>query len=103
MRKRNNECSFVSFRDVERCVRVFRWFYDYSEMFLLKLDFFFCEFNVSRNDFERDFVFWFLVLVIGVCYYVFLEEKELYRRVIFRFFSELYNDSKVILDEITRI
>ncbi|KAK1330749.1 hypothetical protein QTO34_008687 [Cnephaeus nilssonii] len=37
MRRRENECSFVSLRDVERCVQVFRWFYDHSEMLLSKL------------------------------------------------------------------
>nr|XP_044602039.1 E3 ubiquitin-protein ligase RNF213 isoform X2 [Equus asinus] len=102
MRKRNNECSFVSLRDVERCVRVFRWFYDHSEMLLSKLDSLLCESNVSRNDFERDPVLWSLVLAIGVCYHASLEEKELYRRAISRSFPEPYNDSKVILDEITR-
>ncbi|XP_058417797.1 E3 ubiquitin-protein ligase RNF213 isoform X3 [Diceros bicornis minor] len=102
MRRRDNECSFVSLRDVERCVRVFRWFYDHSEMLLSKLDSFLCKSNVDKNDLERDPVLWSLVLAIGVCYHASLEEKELYRRDICRFFPEPYNDSKVILDEITQ-
>ncbi|KAF4008099.1 hypothetical protein G4228_019714 [Cervus hanglu yarkandensis] len=102
MRKRQNECSFVSLRDVERCVKVFKWFYDHSEMLLSKLDSFLSEPGVIQNDFERDPVLWSLVLAVGVCYHASLEEKESYRRAICRFFPAPYNDSRVILDEITQ-
>nr|CAI9700547.1 unnamed protein product [Rangifer tarandus platyrhynchus] len=102
MRKRQNECSFVSLRDVERCVKVFKWFYDHSEMLLSKLDSFLSETGVIQNDFERDPVLWSLVLAIGVCYHASLEEKESYRRAICSFFPAPYNDSRVILDEITQ-
>lgn len=100
MRKIEDECSFVSFRDVECCVKVFRWFYEYSVMFLVQLNVFFFKFSVSKNYIERDFVFWLLMLVIGVCYYVFLEKKDLYWKVIVRFFLKLYDDSRLFLDEI---
>ncbi|CAN0131544.1 unnamed protein product [Rangifer tarandus platyrhynchus] len=103
MRKRQNECSFVSLRDVERCVKVFRWFYDHSEMLLSKLDSFLSETGVIQNDFERDPVLWSLVLAVGVCYHASLEEKESYRTAICSFFPAPYNDSRVILDEITQI
>ncbi|XP_026936735.1 E3 ubiquitin-protein ligase RNF213 isoform X2 [Sagmatias obliquidens] len=102
MRKRQNECSFVSLRDVERCVKVFKWFYDHSEMLLSKLDSFLCESDVIQNDFERDPILWSLVLAIGVCYHASLEKKESYRKAICRFFPEPYNDSKIILHEITQ-
>ncbi|XFF88667.1 hypothetical protein AB1E18_014886 [Capra hircus] len=102
MRKRQNECSFVSLRDVERCVKVFKWFYDHSEMLLSKLDSFLSKTRVIQNDFERDPVLWSLVLAIGVCYHASLEEKESYRKAICKFFPAPYNDSRVILDEITR-
>ncbi|XP_008588585.1 PREDICTED: E3 ubiquitin-protein ligase RNF213, partial [Galeopterus variegatus] len=102
MRKRENECSFVSLRDVERCVRVFRWFLDHSEVLLLKLNSSVCESNLNRDSFGRDPVLWSLVLAVGVCYHASLEKKDSYRRAICRFLPEPYNDSKVILNEITR-
>ena len=102
MRKRQNECSFVSLRDVERCVKVFKWFYDHSKMLLSKLDSFLSETGVIQNDFERDPVLWSLVLAVGVCYHASLEEKESYRRAICSFFPAPYNASRVILDEITQ-
>ncbi|XP_021566641.1 E3 ubiquitin-protein ligase RNF213, partial [Carlito syrichta] len=102
MRKRENECSFVSLRDVERCVKVFTWFYNHSEMLLLQLQSFLCESSISKSHFERDPVLWSLVLAIGVCYHASLEKKDSYRKAISRFFPKPYNDSKVILDEITQ-
>ncbi|XP_034881723.1 E3 ubiquitin-protein ligase RNF213 isoform X2 [Mirounga leonina] len=102
MRTTVNECSFVSLRDVERCVRVFKWFYSHSRMLLSKLDSFLQESHVSRNNLERDPVLWSLVLALGVCYHASLEQKEPYWRDICRLFPEPYNDSKVILEEITQ-
>ncbi|XP_057630023.1 E3 ubiquitin-protein ligase RNF213-like [Chionomys nivalis] len=103
MRKRANECGFVSLRDVERCVKVFRWFHDHSEMLLNKLHDFLHESSDSRHTFERDPVLWSLVMAIGVCYHASLEEKASYRRAIGRCFPEPYDDSKVILDDITLV
>ncbi|XP_052615833.1 E3 ubiquitin-protein ligase RNF213 isoform X2 [Peromyscus californicus insignis] len=101
MRKRENECGFVSLRDVERCVKVFRWFHDHSEMLLDKLDDFLHESSDGKHTFERKPVLWSLVMATGVCYHASLEEKAPYRRAIGKCFPEPYNDSKVILDEIT--
>lgn len=101
MRKRENECGFVSLRDVERCVKVFRWFHDHSEMLLNKLPDLLHKSSDSKHTFERDPVLWSLVMAIGVCYHASLEEKASYRRAIGRCFPEPYDDSKVILDEIT--
>ncbi|XP_055448252.1 E3 ubiquitin-protein ligase RNF213 isoform X2 [Psammomys obesus] len=101
MRNRENECGFVSLRDVERCVKVFRWFHDHSEMLLKKLDDFLHESSDSEHTFERDPVLWSLVMAIGVCYHASLEEKAPYRTAIARCFPKPYNDGKVILDEIT--
>lgn len=102
MRKRQNECGFVSLRDVERCVRVFQWFYDRSETLLSKLDSFLHESGAGDGSFERDPVLWSLVLAVGVCYHASLEQQELYWRVICTFLPEPYNDSKVVLGELTR-
>ncbi|XP_047563764.1 E3 ubiquitin-protein ligase RNF213 isoform X1 [Lutra lutra] len=102
MRTRVNECSFVSLRDVERCVKVFRWFYDHSVMLLSKLESFLQESHVSQNNVERDPVLWSLVLALGVCYHASLEQKESYWRAICSLFPEPYNDSKIILEEIAQ-
>ncbi|KAM5149392.1 E3 ubiquitin-protein ligase RNF213 [Callospermophilus lateralis] len=101
MRNTKSECSFVSLRDVERCVKVFTWFHGRSEMLLEKLNTFLCESRVSKNNFRRDPVLWSLVLAVGVCYHASLEDKESYRRTICRSFPEPYDNSRVILDEIT--
>ncbi|XP_076693046.2 E3 ubiquitin-protein ligase RNF213-like [Callospermophilus lateralis] len=101
MRNTENECSFVSLRDVKRCVKVFTWFHGRSKMLLVKLNTFLCETSVSKNNFRRDPVLWSLVLAVGVCYHASLKEKESYRRAICRYFPEPYDDSGVILDEIT--
>lgn len=103
MRTRQNECGFVSLRDVERCVRVFQWFYDRSEMLLLKLDSFLRESSAGDGRFERDPVLWSLVLAVGVCYHASLEKKTQYWRAICRFLPEPYDDSKVVLGELTRM
>lgn len=101
MRKRENECGFVSLRDVERCVKVFRWFHDHSEMLLKMLDDFLHESSDGKHTFERNPVLWSLVMATGVCYHASLEEKAPYRKAIGQCLPEPYNDSKVILDEIT--
>ncbi|VTJ74162.1 Hypothetical predicted protein [Marmota monax] len=101
MRNTKSECSFVSLRDVEHCVKVFTWFHGRSEMLLVKLNTFLCETSVSKNNFRRDPVLWSLVMAVGVCYHASLKEKESYRRDICRYFPEPYDDSRVILDEIT--
>ncbi|XP_043855804.1 E3 ubiquitin-protein ligase RNF213 isoform X2 [Dromiciops gliroides] len=103
MRKRDNECSFVSLRDVERCVEVFRWFYGHSQFLLKKLNVFLRESNVNKSNFERDPVLWSLVLAVGVCYHASLEEKEAYWDVICRLFNGPYRDIKTVLDEISQI
>ncbi|XP_066090745.1 E3 ubiquitin-protein ligase RNF213 [Saccopteryx bilineata] len=102
MRKREDECSFVSLRDVERCMKVFRWFYDHSKMLLSKLNTSLCVSDTSRNDFERDPVLWSLVLAIGVCYHASLQKQDLYRKAVCRFLPQPYSDSKAVLDEIMR-
>ncbi|XP_077886537.1 E3 ubiquitin-protein ligase RNF213-like isoform X3 [Ictidomys tridecemlineatus] len=101
MRNTESECSFVSLRDVERCVKVFTWFHGRSEMLLVKMNTFLCETSVSKNNFRRDPVLWSLVMAVGVCYHASLKEKESYRRAICRYFPGPYDDGRVILDEIT--
>uniref|UniRef100_A0A2K6UDD8 E3 ubiquitin-protein ligase RNF213 n=1 Tax=Saimiri boliviensis boliviensis TaxID=39432 RepID=A0A2K6UDD8_SAIBB len=104
MRSREDECSFVSLRDVERCVKVFRWFHAHSSMLLEQLSSFLSRSGASKNHIEqRDPVLWSLMLAVGVCYHASLEKKDLYRKAIARFFPKPYNDSRLLLDEITRV
>ncbi|XP_006886389.1 PREDICTED: E3 ubiquitin-protein ligase RNF213 [Elephantulus edwardii] len=97
MRKRENECSFVSLRDVERCVKVFTWFHEHREM-LSQLPWS----NVLKHQWVRDPVVCYLVQAIGVCYHASLEKKESYRKAICKYLPKPYDDSKVILNVITQ-
>ncbi|XP_054544611.1 E3 ubiquitin-protein ligase RNF213 isoform X2 [Talpa occidentalis] len=101
MRASEGECSFVSLRDVERCTRVFRWFYDHSPMLLGQLRAFLGVADAHQP--ERDPALWSLVLAIGVCYHAPLEDKEQYRAAVCGFFPAPFNDAKAILEEITLV
>ncbi|XP_030645560.1 E3 ubiquitin-protein ligase rnf213-alpha-like [Chanos chanos] len=93
MRTRKDECSFVSLRDVERCMQVFVWFYKNHSVLLSEL-----------NKFERDQrfstprnpVLWSLVMAIGVCYHACLEDKDKYRKEISKYLPEAYNHGKLM-------
>ncbi|XP_006105644.1 E3 ubiquitin-protein ligase RNF213 [Myotis lucifugus] len=102
MRRGENECSFVSLRDVERCMRVFWWFYDHSKMLLSKLDTFHSKPGDSPDNSKRDPVLWSLVLAVGVCYHASLEKQDEYRRAICELLPLPYDNSKTILDTIVR-
>ncbi|XP_029944702.1 E3 ubiquitin-protein ligase rnf213-alpha-like [Salarias fasciatus] len=86
MRTRRDECSFVSLRDVERCMQVFVWFYDNHAKFFAELE----ELEKvqkaqkkerhHRGSEVRDPVVWSLVMATGVCYHACLEDKDQYRQ-----------------------
>lgn len=102
MRARNDECSFVSLRDVERCMQAFVWFYDNHEMFFAELKKFENDRNVEKDEMRpkwpesRDPVLWSLVMAIGVCYHACLENKDKYRQKISKSLPALYSPSKVM-------
>lgn len=102
MRARNDECSFVSLRDVERCMQAFVWFYDNHEMFFAELEKFENDRNVEKDEMRpkwpesRDPVLWSLVMAIGVCYHACLENKDKYRQKISKSLPALYSPSKVM-------
>ncbi|KAG8129193.1 hypothetical protein E2320_015980, partial [Naja naja] len=101
MRQRKDECSFISLRDVERCVEVFKWFHGYSECLIEHL-----EKSLESNPksvIQRDRIIWSLILSVGVCYHASLEQKEAYWRVICKIFPEPYDNEKVVLEEISLI
>ncbi|XP_018090579.1 E3 ubiquitin-protein ligase RNF213 isoform X2 [Xenopus laevis] len=101
MRKMKDECSFVSLRDVERCIEVFKWFYNHSAQLVKHLK--------QMVEKERKFyitsnvVAWSLVLAVGVCYHASLETKKSYRKAICKFFPEPYRNHSEILEEISRV
>lgn len=102
MRARNDECSFVSLRDVERCMQAFVWFYDNHEMFFAELKKFENDRNVEKDEMRpkwpesRDPVLWSLVMAIGVCYHACLEDKDKYRQKISKSLPALYSSSKMM-------
>ncbi|XP_067280905.1 E3 ubiquitin-protein ligase rnf213-alpha isoform X2 [Pseudorasbora parva] len=101
MRTRQDECSFVSLRDVERCMQVFSWFYKNHPMILSELDQFESIQRAERNDphqrntDEKNPILWSLLMAVGVCYHACLEEKEKYRRKICSHLPETYSPEKV--------
>uniref|UniRef100_A0A3B3YP08 RING-type E3 ubiquitin transferase n=1 Tax=Poecilia mexicana TaxID=48701 RepID=A0A3B3YP08_9TELE len=79
MRTRKDECSFVSLRDVERCMQAF------------------CTQNDEENEPEvQDPVLWSLVMAIGVCYHACLENKDKYRQKISTKLPSSYNSMRVM-------
>ncbi|XP_062976189.1 E3 ubiquitin-protein ligase RNF213-like [Elgaria multicarinata webbii] len=100
MRKRNDECSFISLRDVERCVEVFKWFHNHSDVVMKHLEKYLAERKTAKGSIQRDKVIWSLVIAVGVCYHASLERKEAYRRVISKILPPPYDKEKGILEEI---
>ncbi|OXB61070.1 hypothetical protein ASZ78_013633 [Callipepla squamata] len=101
MRERDDECSFVSLRDVERCMEVFRWFHKHSELLLGELEKYLAEKRAPKGP-ERNNVIWSLVQAVGVCYHASLEKKEAYRNAISKVLPKPYYDTqKKILEEIS--
>ncbi|XP_029913013.1 E3 ubiquitin-protein ligase rnf213-alpha-like [Myripristis murdjan] len=102
MRTRKDECSFVSLRDVERCMQTFVWFYENHSMLFEELEKFESNQNVDKSERHqryqevRDPVLWSLVMAIGVCYHACLEDKEKYRQKICKSLPEGYSPVKVM-------
>ncbi|XP_048346006.1 E3 ubiquitin-protein ligase RNF213-like isoform X2 [Sphaerodactylus townsendi] len=103
MRKRNNECSFISLRDVERCVEVFKWFHSHNDLLIKHLEKYLTEKKPDSNFIKKNIIIWCLVLSVGVCYHASLEKKEGYRKVISEVLPEPFDNEKGILEEISLI
>ncbi|KAG5853532.1 hypothetical protein ANANG_G00026970 [Anguilla anguilla] len=108
MRSRKDECSFVSLRDVERCVQVFLWFHNKNRLLIDELNKYLRKkLNLEKKkqtveDERRDSVVWALVMALGVCYHACLENKEGYRKEICKTLPKGYTPQKV-LHEITLV
>ncbi|MED6260783.1 hypothetical protein ATANTOWER_028724, partial [Ataeniobius toweri] len=104
MRTRKDECSFVSLRDVERCMQAFVWFHDHHEMFFSELQKFESSQNKEGNEGhqrepeDRDPVLWSLVMAIGVCYHACLENKDKYRQKISKRLPPSYKPVRLMHD-----
>ncbi|KAM4598338.1 E3 ubiquitin-protein ligase rnf213-alpha-like [Polymixia lowei] len=102
MRTRKDECSFVSLRDVERCMQSFVWFYENHASFFAELDEFERNQEAKKNERpqrdpeDRNPVLWSLVMAVGVCYHACLENKDKYRQRICRTLPEGYSPVKVM-------
>ncbi|XP_069558951.1 E3 ubiquitin-protein ligase rnf213-alpha [Brachyistius frenatus] len=102
MRTRNDECSFVSLRDVERCMQTFVWFFDNHLRFFANLEEFESNQNADRNERYqrqselREPVLWSLVMAIGVCYHACLENKDKYRQKISKRLPPAYSPARVL-------
>ncbi|XP_043084874.1 E3 ubiquitin-protein ligase rnf213-alpha-like isoform X2 [Puntigrus tetrazona] len=99
MRTRQDECSFVSLRDVERCMQVFGWFYKNHEMLLSELDKFESGKRNDQNQTDAEIknpILWSLIMAVGVCYNACLEDKQKYRESICRYLTETYSPQKVM-------
>ncbi|KAM6119107.1 E3 ubiquitin-protein ligase RNF213 [Phoenicopterus ruber ruber] len=101
MRQRDDECSFVSLRDVERCMEVFKWFHKRSKLLLTELEKYLAEKRAPKSTVERNNIIWSLVLAVGVCYHASLEKKEAYRSAISQVLPKPYDTQKKILEEIS--
>ncbi|KAM4629855.1 E3 ubiquitin-protein ligase rnf213-alpha-like [Polymixia lowei] len=102
MRKRKDECSFVSLRDVERCMKVFLWFYERHTMFDQALKAFLQkryqrQKNRNRQVFSPadDRVIWSLLMAIGVCYQSCLETKGQYQASISDILHDEYTSQRI--------
>ncbi|XP_032900200.1 E3 ubiquitin-protein ligase rnf213-alpha-like isoform X1 [Amblyraja radiata] len=87
MRQKQDECSFVSLRDVERCMKVLAWFYEHRELLFPYPD---PNVNILQS----------LIMSVSVCYYPTLMNKETYLKLIAKHLPDPYNTSKAIQSEI---
>ncbi|CAJ1060881.1 E3 ubiquitin-protein ligase rnf213-alpha-like isoform X2 [Xyrichtys novacula] len=101
MRERKDECSFVSLRDVERCMQVFVWFYKEHPTFAKELK----EFVQKQNQRTQnkisfppadDRVIWSLLMATGVCYQACLENKKPYLQTVSKGLPHGYNTGRIL-------
>lgn len=99
MREKKDECSFVSLRDVERCMQVFVWFYKNHCMFVKNLKDSMPRQTKWRNkpNFSpaSDRVTWSLLMATGVCYQSCLESKVQYQKIIGQLLTPEYKPQRI--------
>ncbi|XP_008284914.1 E3 ubiquitin-protein ligase RNF213-like [Stegastes partitus] len=100
MREKKDECSFVSLRDVERCMQVFVWFHRNHDRFAKDLNAFFQQQSQRQGDKSKfspasDRVIWSLLMATGVCYQSCLESKEQYQKAISQILPRDYKPQRI--------
>ncbi|XP_041861895.1 E3 ubiquitin-protein ligase rnf213-alpha-like [Melanotaenia boesemani] len=100
MRERKDECSFVSLRDVERCIQVFVWFYKNQPMLARDLEDF-CKQQSQKEKIHQfspasDRVIWSLLMATRVCYQSCLESKEKYQETISEILPPDYKELRIV-------
>ncbi|MEQ2259185.1 hypothetical protein XENORESO_008130 [Xenotaenia resolanae] len=99
MRKKKDECSFVSLRDVERCMQVFVWFHRNHSMFAENLKDLFQQQTKRKKNLNfspaSDKVIWSLLMATGVCYQSCLESKDEYQKTISQLLSSEYKPQRI--------
>ncbi|XP_052809493.1 E3 ubiquitin-protein ligase rnf213-alpha-like [Mya arenaria] len=105
MRQQEDECSFVSLRDVERTLKVMAWFYETGPKCLFRMMNEHIESQQSPNEVLRPLsdMTRSLVLAIGVCYHACLTSRATFRSSIAHCFKDTFalsNDAGTIKAEI---
>ncbi|XP_043986389.1 E3 ubiquitin-protein ligase rnf213-alpha-like [Gambusia affinis] len=99
MREKKDECSFVSLRDVERCIQVFVWFYKNHCMFAKNLKDSMQRqtnsINTPNLSPASDRVIWSLLMATGVCYQSCLESKDQYQETISGLLTPEYKPQRI--------
>ncbi|XP_061196022.1 E3 ubiquitin-protein ligase rnf213-alpha-like [Saccostrea echinata] len=97
MRDLQDECSFVSLRDVERTLKVFGWFYNQTNLFE-EMDQIIDNFSDSDTESSEDEetrddarIIRSVILALGVCYHASLKNREEYRNYIAGYFRHPLN------------
>ncbi|KAM4682179.1 E3 ubiquitin-protein ligase rnf213-alpha-like isoform 3-T3 [Amazona ochrocephala] len=83
LRKKKDECRIASLRDIERCITIVLWFYKFRDLLFPRIDKKYkTEKKTILNDEQRA-----LVLSLGACYYVSLENRKDYLEEVAKCFS----------------
>ena len=95
IKKKRDVCSFVSLRDVERTIKIFKWFYTKLKV----LDKYACK-KLKRTK-QLSLPYRALIHALGVCYHVTLDDRKPYRECIAKQLQRNCNITEQdILDEI---
>ena len=97
MREERHVCTFVSLRDVERSIQVFKWFYERKDLLAERIAT--EKLEIAREKLKS--ISWAkqaLIQTLGVCYHVTLEDGKIYRKIIA---EKLCISDADILNEIT--
>ncbi|XP_077981926.1 E3 ubiquitin-protein ligase rnf213-alpha-like [Glandiceps talaboti] len=94
MKNQDEECRFVSLRDIERIVLIYQWLYDHYELFEKLMD----EEEKRKKmvttaigaNKEAKKVQRCTVLSAGICYHACLRNRERYRKCIAKCFKGIY-------------